>query len=62
MTTKEFNYERILEKIIDLKGDELDEWEEGFCDSVSSQDYPLTETQKKKILRIHRRYVVTRGR
>jgi len=55
-----YDFDAIIERIINLKSDELNEWESDFMNSVYTQDYELTENQKNKILQIHRKYIVNR--
>lgn len=55
------DFRNILQNIIDLKSDELNDWESDFVNSLFVQSWPLTDKQKDIILKLNRKYLVDRG-
>lgn len=54
---KEKNYKGIIENVVELASNKLNEWENDFIESIQIQIYPLTENQKKIILKIQDKYL-----
>ena len=56
------NYKGIVNRIVDLKSDELNDREVDFLDKLLFDDRfeTLSDRQKKKIIEINRKYIATR--
>jgi len=55
------NYQGIIDNIVDLAGDKLNSWEQGFIDNIYNRYYDdpelMTNKQKAHILKIQDKYL-----
>lgn len=55
-----YNYRSIVERLIDHHSEKANDWESGFLDTCFNWEGDYTDPQKETILKLNRKYVVSR--